>query len=52
MSLGFQLEPLQRYCCILIFFSSLDILPVAFNAVFTLSGLSFYWQLLEQLDTA
>jgi len=33
-------------------FSSLDILPVSFNAVFTLSRLSFYGQLLEQLSVA
>jgi len=29
-----------------------DVLPVAFNAVFTLSRLSFYGQLLEQLNVA
>ena len=33
-------------------FSSLDVLPVAFSAVFTLSRLSFYGQLLEQLNVA
>jgi len=33
-------------------FSSLDVLPVDFNAVFTLSGLSFYGQLLEQVNIA
>ena len=32
--------------------SSLDALPVAFNVVFTLSRLSFYGQLLEQLNVA
>jgi len=33
-------------------FLSLDVLRVAFNAVFTLSRLSFYGQLLEQLNVA
>jgi len=33
-------------------FSSLDALPVAFNAAFTLSRHSFYEQLLEPLNVA
>ena len=34
------------------FLYSLDVLPVAFNAVFTLSRLSYYGQLFEQLSVA
>jgi len=34
------------------FFSNLDVLPVAFDAVFTLCRLRFHGQLLEQLSVA